>query len=355
MQRLFACVLAVVLVLQPVVVRAEDPMVAILRRWIPARILVSGHEGLNEAWFQHGITRAELATWFAAALGRRAEAGARQHEVPFADLNGHWAAGYVAVIAGEGLVNGYGDDTFRPDERATALQLKMMTARLLRVGEPTAANVDALLRQAGVDPTLPVMNGDGLSRGQVMVLMDRALSVPLYARWGQAPAVTADTPLMAAAQRMVRYGLCTGGPCWDDPDILTGPLHRSVLAALFTIALGRRGEAQAWQGPAPFSDLTKEHWAAGFAAVAKAEGLVKGGPDGTFRPDEPATGLQLKLVTARLLRLGPVAPDQVDTALRQAGVDPALPVPDTAQLRLGHALLLLDRAMSTPIYARFHL
>lgn len=50
-------------------------------------------------------------------------------EVPFADLKGHWAAGYVAVIAGEGLVDGYGDDTFRPDEQAAALQLKMMTGR----------------------------------------------------------------------------------------------------------------------------------------------------------------------------------------------------------------------------------
>jgi hypothetical protein len=89
-------------------------------------------------------------------------------------------------------------------------------------------------------------------------------------------------------------------------------------------------------------------------AEAVAQGLVKGYPDGTFRPEKAVSPLELKVMIARLLRLGSPPPDQVDAALRSAGIDPTLPdLGASRPLCMGQALVLLDRAMSTPIYARF--
>jgi len=58
------------------------------------------------------VTRAELAKLIIVELGYEDLAGGTAN---FSDTSGHWAEGYIALASGLGLVNGYPDGTFKPD------------------------------------------------------------------------------------------------------------------------------------------------------------------------------------------------------------------------------------------------
>lgn len=52
----------------------------------------------------------------------------------FTDVQNHWAASSIAILAQTGIVNGYPDNTFRPDEVVTRAELVTMMNRLLERG-----------------------------------------------------------------------------------------------------------------------------------------------------------------------------------------------------------------------------
>ena len=58
------------------------------------------------------VTRAELAKLLIVELGYADLTGGAAN---FSDTAGHWAEGYIALASGLGLVNGYPDGTFKPD------------------------------------------------------------------------------------------------------------------------------------------------------------------------------------------------------------------------------------------------
>ncbi len=73
---------------------------------------------------EDGVTRAEFVKMLMAAAGDGVpENGGAQPETGFSDVDGgHWAAGAIGEAAGCGLISGYGDGTFRPDEGVTYAQ-----------------------------------------------------------------------------------------------------------------------------------------------------------------------------------------------------------------------------------------
>lgn len=133
-------------------------------------------------------SRAQFAVVLAKGLGLRHEAEENPPPSPFSDLQGHWAAGYVAVLHRQGLVTGYPGGAFRPDDGILLAEAKVMLARSLRLGAhvPLSA-ADAMLRWGGVDPGVPCSYRKEATAGQIYLLLDRALSVPLYARLPEAP------------------------------------------------------------------------------------------------------------------------------------------------------------------------
>ncbi|MBD2843704.1 S-layer homology domain-containing protein [Paenibacillus sp. IB182496] len=75
------------------------------------------------------ITRAELASLLVRAAGHalpHAEDGE-----PFTDMDGHWAAANVAQLSAAGIIGGYVDGSFRPDEAVTRAEAVAMVNRLL--------------------------------------------------------------------------------------------------------------------------------------------------------------------------------------------------------------------------------
>ena len=50
-----------------------------------------------------------------------------------------------------------------------------------------------------------------------------------------------------------------------------------------------------------FRDVPKDHWAAEFVQVVKADGVMKGYPDATFKGDKPVTRYELAVALERMI------------------------------------------------------
>lgn len=90
-------------------------------------------EGYEDGTFkpEDGVTRAEMAALIARIQGYGATASGSAN-TEFADVPAsHWASGYVANASGLGIINGYGDGTFGPDDPVLYEQaVKMIMATL---------------------------------------------------------------------------------------------------------------------------------------------------------------------------------------------------------------------------------
>lgn len=75
------------------------------------------------------ITRAELAKVLVEALGYGELVTGASNVFP--DTAGHWASGYIAIASGTGLVLGYPDGTFRPENPVTFDETYTMVIRAL--------------------------------------------------------------------------------------------------------------------------------------------------------------------------------------------------------------------------------
>ncbi len=74
------------------------------------------------------VTRAEAAAVLRSAFPVQVKAPA----VKFRDLEGHWAAGDIELLAAAGIVEGFADGTFRPDQAMSRADVAMALARILQ-------------------------------------------------------------------------------------------------------------------------------------------------------------------------------------------------------------------------------
>lgn len=147
--------------------------------------VVSGFPGSTELEqsMHEKLTRAEAAVLIVRSLGWSKLPSVTDQGLPFSDISGHWAAREITLLHHEGIVRGIGGGQFGPDAPVTFPQIEIMLGRLLRVHpEVTLENADALLRDAGVDTSVPCTSNGPALRGQVILLLDRALNTRLYRR-----------------------------------------------------------------------------------------------------------------------------------------------------------------------------
>ena len=137
----------------------------------------------------------------------------------------------------------------------------------------------------------------------------------------------------------------------DTPASAEVSMSRATFAVILLRGLGLPGQPA--PDRAPFADM-EGHWARADVALLVQEGIVRGNPDGRFRPDDPITLNEVKLMLARALRLGAdLTLEGADKALRYGGIDTIVPCRVMPYATLYQAFILLDRALSTPYYARF--
>ncbi|MEA4883040.1 MAG: S-layer homology domain-containing protein [Clostridia bacterium] len=97
-------------------------------------------EGYPDQTFQpeNLITRAELAKVVARAFGY-----APTMDTKFCDMDGHWAEPFVSALDAAKVVTGYPDSTFRPDTNVTRAEMTAMLARVAQLGDMGATDAQA--------------------------------------------------------------------------------------------------------------------------------------------------------------------------------------------------------------------
>lgn len=134
-----------------------------------------------DQYYRGRMTRAEFAVLLYRAMGWPEPSGTGA--ASFSDVQTHWSRPYLAPMQQAGLIRGDAQGAFRPDDAIELAHAKLMIARLLRLApEPPLGAIDQSLASAGIDPALPCSQEQQALRGQLMLLLDRMASAPLYAR-----------------------------------------------------------------------------------------------------------------------------------------------------------------------------
>ncbi len=135
---------------------------------------------------EDGVTRAEMAALIARIQGY-GETAKNPANTGFTDVPAsHWASGYVANAAGMGIINGYGDGTFGPEDPVKyeqAVKMVMATLGYTPFAEKNGGYPTGYLAAAQrYDVSLAVANaavGTNANRGTIAQILVNALDTPL--------------------------------------------------------------------------------------------------------------------------------------------------------------------------------
>jgi parallel beta-helix repeat protein len=243
----------------------------------------------------------------------------------FSDMDGHWAAAFVAALVEKGLISGFPDGTFQPATPITRAQYAALIAKTFELAETKktsdftdvradfwaagaitkAANMgfvsgfpDGTFRPGQnltkIQALVSIVNGLNFSGGNPNVLMvyrDRA-QIPSYA----------TNAVAVATQKL----LVVNYPQTEQLEPLR-EITRAEVAALIYQALVASGKENAIASPyivtpdidiPSFSDIVG-HWAEPFIRALVSMNLTQGFADGKYQPDKPMTRAQYTaLITA---------------------------------------------------------
>ncbi len=140
---------------------------------------------------EDGVTRAEMAALIARIQGY-GETARPAANTAFTDVpSTHWASGYIANAAGMGIINGYGDGTFGPEDPVLyeqAIKMVMATLGYTPFAEKNGGYPTGYLAAAQrYNVSLAVANaavGQQANRGTVAQILANALDTPLMVQAG---------------------------------------------------------------------------------------------------------------------------------------------------------------------------
>lgn len=133
--------------------------------------------------FEKEVTRAEFVKMaINASANKEAAANIKLNISLFPDVkNSYWGAGYISVAINNGLVNGYIDGTFKPNNPVTLEEAVTIVLRLLGysnsdlVGSYPSAQLKKY-SDLDLDENMTAQRGDKLTREDCMILIYNALS-----------------------------------------------------------------------------------------------------------------------------------------------------------------------------------
>jgi S-layer homology domain len=176
---------------------------------------------------------------------------------PFTDTKGHWASKEITEATEKGLIRGFPDGTFRPEQTISQEEFLVMIERVI--------------------PSFPGHEPDEFARETYLTHVKGRWSEETY------------THLLAA-------GITPTGKPTDALDRLEGT--RLMLAAL-----GHQSEGEKYRGTKSrfFSDLSVDNERQVMTVYpAYKLGLISGYPDGSFRGDEKVSRAQAVVLLSRL-------------------------------------------------------
>lgn len=169
----------------------------------------------------------------------------------FRDISSHWARETIAEAARRGIISGYGDYTFRPDQTLTRAEAAVMIAKAFKLGGTST------VRYPDVSPS----------------------------HWAY--------PSIAQGSREGIIAGYADGRFRPDRQVT-----RAEMAVM--IAKAKKLKASAGQ-TAPFTDVKSSHWAAPWIRAMAEEGYVAGYADGRFKPEGSATRAEMTALLMKVL------------------------------------------------------
>jgi len=278
------------------------------------------------------LSRAELSTLLVKAKGRTPVA---VQQAVFKDLpKAHWASGYVKGAVELGLVKGYPDSTFKPNDKINRAEGVMVLGRFDELKEPeslsfgpypdltanywaskmiAAAKAEGLLEYLGEADFSPKKE---LSRAEAVEMITKTklgrAKVDDLHDWtvgfvpGAVPQVAMKTFMDVSeshwAVKPVQY-LATVGIIGGYPDGSFKPEKALTRAELCTLLVKAKGIEVQPGTATTFTDLPSSHWASPYVKAAVDLGLVTGYPEGNFKPNKMLSRAEAVAIVARFDRL----------------------------------------------------
>ncbi|WP_454941817.1 S-layer homology domain-containing protein [Evtepia sp.] len=217
----------------------------------------------------------------AAAMMVPFAAAAPSEEGSFPDVDGHWAQAEIEQAVASGWVDGYEDDTFRPERAVTRAEFVKMILDATHL-TPGCETVEWMVENAKT-------------------------------RWGNYGTKEYEPRL----NDMNDHWLTTQG--WTEAALYSGmvvpsdynngnfqpqkPIARYEIALMVTRALGQVIEAKVEEGlDLSFTDNEEIlDWMKGYVHMASKAGVVKGYPDGSFQPNKVSTRAEAVVMVQRML------------------------------------------------------
>lgn len=127
------------------------------------------------------LTRAQVCTMMVRALGLEKAAESYANQNLFTDVKANmWHAGYVNLAYREGIIKGYGNGKFGPDDTVTYGQFVTILLRLLGytesdIGKVWPADYIVFAADKELDDGIDLGGGDAVSRGDAAILLYNTL------------------------------------------------------------------------------------------------------------------------------------------------------------------------------------
>lgn len=127
------------------------------------------------------LTRAQVCTMVVNAMGLKSQVNTYARKTLFSDVSpSSWYNGYVNLAYAQGVINGYGNGTFGPDDTVTYGQLATILLRMLgyttkEIGSVWPMDYTAYCEDLGLAGGLSLSPMDTVTRGQAAVLFYNAM------------------------------------------------------------------------------------------------------------------------------------------------------------------------------------
>lgn len=165
------------------------------------------------------------------------------------------------------------------------------------------------------------------------------------------PALAAeDTAQANAATRLQNLDILQG---YEDGSLgLDKDITRAEFATVAVRLLGLESAAEVSKGATAFKDVAATHWAAGYINIAVQQGLLKGYPDGTFKPSQNVSGVEALAILVRVLGYEPavtgVWPSNYIVKAAQIGLSDGAKFDANAAAPRGLVAQFADNALEVP-------
>jgi len=160
------------------------------------------------------------------------------------------------------------------------------------------------------------------------------------------------TKYAGAVERLNALNIMTGYP--DGTFGVEKNITRAEFSTLAIRALGLESTAKSSAGNTKFKDVDATHWASGYINLAATKGIIKGYPDGTFKPEANVTYAEAVTMLVRVLGYEPAVegtdwPSNYLAKAAEIGFTKSLDFSASSPANRGDIAVLLDNSLESDL------